>query len=49
MSPWLVVLLVLTSPIWIPFGVLLIIAILGIIFYIIFMLLVIILELVGKL
>ena len=49
MSPWLVILLVLTSPIWIPCGVILIIAILGIIFYIIFILLVVILELIGKL
>ena len=48
MSTWLVILLVLTCPIWIPFGVLLIIAILGIIFYIIFIILVVILELIGK-
>ena len=49
MNTWIIVLLILTCPIWIPFGVLLIIAILGIIFYIIFMLLVIVLELIGKL
>ena len=48
MSPWLVVLLVLTCPIWIPFAFILVIAILGIIFYIIFIVLVVILELIGK-
>jgi hypothetical protein len=48
MSTWLVVLLILTCPIWIPFGFILVIAVLGIIFYIIFIVLVVILELISK-